>query len=90
MTGACHGISAAISAELACEGAHLCPAIRDPAMLQDAASHVTNTSSVRTMIHPSDLRAPEAAGDASIRTFGRLDSRLAKRCDIDGGAARAL
>ena len=77
VTGASRGIGAAICAELAREGVHLCLVARDPAMLREVADRVGNpgasiTSAVRTAIHAADLRAPDA-GDAAIAAFGRLD-----------------
>jgi 3-oxoacyl-[acyl-carrier protein] reductase len=75
ITGGNRGIGAAIAAELAREGVHVCLVARDRARLQAvAASLASNT--VRTAIHAADLRDPDAAAQsvaAAIVAFGRLD-----------------
>ncbi len=76
ITGASRGIGAAIAAELAREGVHVCLVARDAAKLADVATGITNAGSVRTAIHAADLREPaaaQAAVDAAIKAFGRLD-----------------
>ena len=76
VTGASRGIGAAICAELAREGVHLCLVARDEAKLNEVAASVTNAASVRTAVHVSDLRQPDAgakAVEAAIAAFGRLD-----------------
>lgn len=76
ITGASRGIGAAIATALAREGAHVCLVARDRTKLQEVASGITNTASVRTAIHVADLREPPAAiasVAAAIDAFGRLD-----------------
>jgi 3-oxoacyl-[acyl-carrier protein] reductase len=76
VTGASRGIGAAICAELAREGAHICLVARDQAKLNDVAAGITNMSSVQTATYAADLTQPaaaEAAVSAAIAAFGRLD-----------------
>ncbi len=76
VTGASRGIGAAICTELAREGMHLCLVARDEASLKNVAAHVGNGNKVRTITHSADLREPDAAQaaiDAAIAAFGRLD-----------------
>ena len=76
VTGASRGIGAAICAELAREGMHICLVARDEAKLREVSASVTNTAAIRTALHVADLRAPDA-GDAAVAAavaaFGRLD-----------------
>ena len=76
VTGASRGIGAAIAAELAREGVHVCLVARDTAKLQEVASGITNNAAVRTAIHQADLTRPDAAReavDAAMSAFGRVD-----------------
>jgi 3-oxoacyl-[acyl-carrier protein] reductase len=76
VTGASRGIGAAIAAELAREGVHVCLVARDHDRLAEVAASMTNNGRVRTATHAADLREPAAAGaavDAVIQAFGRLD-----------------
>lgn len=76
VTGASRGIGAAIAAEFAREGVHLCLVARDRTKLQEVSSSITNSGTMNTVIHAADLRqpdAPAAAVDAAIAAFGRLD-----------------
>ncbi len=76
VTGASRGIGAAIAAELAREGVHVCLVARDQARLEAVGAGLTNQPGVRTAIHSADLRRPDAAAaavDAAIAAFGRLD-----------------
>jgi len=75
VTGGNRGIGAAIAAELAREGVHVCLVARDRAKLHEVAAGLT-TNAVRTAIHAADLREPSAAAQAvaaAIAAFGRLD-----------------
>jgi 3-oxoacyl-[acyl-carrier protein] reductase len=75
VTGGNRGIGAAIDAELAREGVHVCLVARDRAKLHEVAAGLT-TNAVRTAIHAADLREPSAAAQAvaaAIAAFGRLD-----------------
>ena len=76
VTGASRGIGAAICAELAREGMHVCLVARDAAKLQEVSAGITNSHAVKTATHVADLRQPDAAGQAvaaAIQAFGRLD-----------------
>ena len=76
ITGASRGIGAAIAAEFAREGIHVCLVARDQTKLREVASAITNTASVRTAVHAADLTRPAAATaavEAAIAAFGRLD-----------------
>src|ERR1700733_1235951 len=75
VTGGSRGIGAAIAAELAREGVHVCLVARDYAKLHGVAAGLT-TSTVRSAVHVADLREPNAAGQAvatAMAAFGRLD-----------------
>ncbi len=75
ITGASRGIGAAIAAELAREGVHVCLAARDAAKLDAVALRLTSAT-VRTAVHVADLREPQAAAAAvaaAVAAFGRLD-----------------
>ena len=76
VTGASRGIGAAIAGELTREGVHVCLVARDQAKLEEVAAGLSNTGSVRTAVHATDLRAPAAAAaavQAAVAAFGRLD-----------------
>ena len=76
ITGASRGIGAAIAAEFAREGIHVCLVARDQTKLQEVAAGITNTAAVRTAVHAADLTKPDAAiaaVEAAIAAFGRLD-----------------
>lgn len=91
ITGASRGIGAAIAAELACEGVHVCLLARDAVRLNEVASRLTSAT-VRTAVHVTDLREPQAAAAAvaaAIAAFGRLDvlvnnAGATKRADFFG------
>jgi 3-oxoacyl-[acyl-carrier protein] reductase len=75
VTGGNRGIGAAIAAELAREGVHVCLVARDRGKLQEVATSLA-TDTVRTTIHAADLREPDAAAQCvatAITAFGRLD-----------------
>ena len=75
ITGASRGIGAAIAAELAREGVHVCLVARDHAKLQEVAAGLASNT-VRTAVHAADLREPNAAAAAvatAVAAFGRLD-----------------
>jgi 3-oxoacyl-[acyl-carrier protein] reductase len=74
VTGGHRGIGAAIAAEIAREGVHVCLVARDRARLHAVAASLT-TNTVRTVVHAADLREPLAAEQAvaaAIAAFGRL------------------
>jgi 3-oxoacyl-[acyl-carrier protein] reductase len=76
VTGASRGIGAAICAELAREGMHVCLVARDAEKLQEVSAGITNNHAVKTATHVADLRQPAAAEQAvaaAINAFGRLD-----------------
>ena len=76
ITGGSRGIGAAIAAELAREGMHVCLVARDRERLATVAAGLSNTASVRTAVHAADLREPPSAVAAvttAIAAFGRLD-----------------
>jgi NAD(P)-dependent dehydrogenase (short-subunit alcohol dehydrogenase family) len=76
VTGASRGIGAAICAELARERMHLCLVARDGDRLRNVADGLGNGNAIRTLIHATDLRAPDAAKtaiDTTIDVFGRID-----------------
>ena len=76
VTGANRGIGAAIAAELAREGMHVCLVARDPVKLQEVADRLVNTANIGAQVFPADLRDPEAparAVAAAVGHFGRLD-----------------
>jgi len=75
ITGASRGIGAAIAAELAREGVHVCLVARDAHRLNEVASRLTSAT-VRTAVHVADLRKPHsatAAVAAAVEAFGQLD-----------------
>jgi len=75
VTGGNRGIGAAIAAELAREGVHVCLVARDRARLQEVAAGLASNT-VRTAVHAADLREPNAAAQSvatAIAAFGRLD-----------------
>lgn len=76
VTGANRGIGAAIAAELAREGMHVCLVARDPVKLQEVADSLVKTANIGAQVFPADLRDPEAparAVAAAVGHFGRLD-----------------
>ena len=76
VTGANRGIGAAIAAELAREGMHLCLVARDSVKLQEVADSLVKTANINVQVFPADLRDPEAPGQAvaaAVGHFGRLD-----------------
>ena len=76
ITGASRGIGAAIAAEFAREGVHVCLVARDVSKLNEVAAGITKNAAVKTAVHAADLRDPDAAPaaiEAAIKAFGRLD-----------------
>ena len=76
VTGASRGIGAAICKELAREGLHLCLVARDLEKLDEVAAEIGGSNAVQSVVHSADLRlpdAPQAAVDAAVAAFGRLD-----------------
>jgi 3-oxoacyl-[acyl-carrier protein] reductase len=76
VTGASRGIGAAIAAELAREGMHVCLVARDEGKLHEVARSLTNVSSISTQVLAADLRDPSEPArviDAAVARFGRLD-----------------
>jgi 3-oxoacyl-[acyl-carrier protein] reductase len=76
VTGANRGIGAAIAAELAREGMHLCLVARDSVKLREVADNLMKTANIDVQVWPADLRdpaAPERAIAAAIGHFGHLD-----------------
>lgn len=76
VTGASRGIGAAICKELAREGLHLCLVARDLEKLEEVAAEIGGSNAVQSVVHSADLRlpdAPQAAVDAAVAAFGRLD-----------------
>jgi 3-oxoacyl-[acyl-carrier protein] reductase len=76
VTGANRGIGAAIAAELAREGMHLCLVARDRGKLQEVADSLAKTANINVQVVSADLRDPAAAADAiaaAVGHFGRLD-----------------
>jgi NAD(P)-dependent dehydrogenase (short-subunit alcohol dehydrogenase family) len=72
VTGASRGIGRAITEVLAAEGKHIVLASRSAALLLEVAGALP----VESLVHPADLRGPEAAGalvEAAVGRFGRLD-----------------
>src|ERR1700709_1339491 len=87
VTGANRGIGAAIAAELAREGMHLCLVARDSAKLQEVADSLRKGANSDVRVLPADLRAPAApqqAIAAAVGHFGRLDllAGATKRADF--------
>jgi NADP-dependent 3-hydroxy acid dehydrogenase YdfG len=82
VTGANRGIGAAITAELAREGMHLCIVARDPAKLPDVAATLVRTPNIDIQLISANLRDPAAPAQAiaqAVRHFGRLDLRWTMR-----------
>jgi 3-oxoacyl-[acyl-carrier protein] reductase len=76
VTGASRGIGAAIAAELAREGMHLCLVARDSEKLQEVAASLRKTTQIDTLSYAADLRDPAAAKNAvaaAVARAGRLD-----------------
>jgi NAD(P)-dependent dehydrogenase (short-subunit alcohol dehydrogenase family) len=76
VTGANRGIGAAIAAELAREGMHLCLVARDSAKLQEVAESLRIAANIDVQVLSADLRdpaAPQQAIAAAVAHFGRLD-----------------
>jgi 3-oxoacyl-[acyl-carrier protein] reductase len=76
VTGGNRGIGAAIAAALAEEGVDVMLVARDAVMLDKVAAELAATHGRRAMPHATDLRRPEAAQaavDAALAAFGRLD-----------------
>jgi NAD(P)-dependent dehydrogenase (short-subunit alcohol dehydrogenase family) len=76
VTGGNRGIGAAVAAELAREGMHLCLVARDLAKLHEVADTLTKTANVSVQVLPADLRDPAASQQAiaeAVGHFGRLD-----------------
>jgi NAD(P)-dependent dehydrogenase (short-subunit alcohol dehydrogenase family) len=76
VTGANRGIGAAIAAELAREGMHLCLVARDSEKLQEVADNLVKTANIDVQVFSADLRDPDAprqAIAAAVGHFGRLD-----------------
>ncbi|MDR3531811.1 MAG: SDR family oxidoreductase [Rhodopila sp.] len=76
VTGANRGIGAAIAAELAREGMHLCLVARDSAKLQEVAESLMKTANINVQVLSADLRDPAAPQQAiadAVGHFGRLD-----------------
>ncbi len=76
VTGANRGIGAAVAAELAKEGMHLCLVARDPAKLRDVAESLVKTANIDVQVFSADLRDPAAPAQAiaaAVGHFGRLD-----------------
>jgi 3-oxoacyl-[acyl-carrier protein] reductase len=76
VTGANRGIGAAIAAELAREGMHLCLVARDSEKLQNVADSLVKTANINVQVVSADLRDPDAPAQAiaaAVGHFGRLD-----------------
>lgn len=76
VTGASRGIGAAICSELAAEGMHLSLVARDGTSLRNVAMRLGNSSQIRTHVHATDLRHPDAAQvavNAAVEALGRVD-----------------
>jgi NAD(P)-dependent dehydrogenase (short-subunit alcohol dehydrogenase family) len=76
VTGANRGIGAAISAELAREGMHLCLVARDSGRLQEVANSLIKTANIAVHIFAADLHDPAAPAQAiaeAVGHFGSLD-----------------
>ncbi|HQT76083.1 MAG: hypothetical protein B7Z80_04220 [Rhodospirillales bacterium 20-64-7] len=76
VTGASRGIGAAIAAELAQEGMHLCLAARDQDKLREQADYLSGIHNIQTHVAAVDLRDPAIPVELvhqTIRHFGRLD-----------------
>ncbi len=76
VTGANRGIGAAIAAELAREGMHVCLVARDLAKLREVADSLVKTTNIRAHVISAELRDAAAPGQAiaeAVGHFGRLD-----------------
>jgi 3-oxoacyl-[acyl-carrier protein] reductase len=76
VTGANRGIGAAVAAELAREGMHLCLVARDSTKLREVADTLVRTANVSVHTFSADLRdqaAPAQAIAEAVGHFGRLD-----------------
>jgi NAD(P)-dependent dehydrogenase (short-subunit alcohol dehydrogenase family) len=76
VTGANRGIGAAVAAELAREGMHLCLVARDSTKLREVADTLVRTANVAVHTFSADLRdqaAPAQAIAEAVGHFGRLD-----------------
>lgn len=76
VTGANRGIGAAVAAELAREGMHLCLVARDSAKLRQVADSLMREHTVNVRVVSLDLRDPAAPAQAvaeAVGHFGRLD-----------------
>jgi short-subunit dehydrogenase len=75
VTGADRKIGAAIAAEFAREGMHLCLVARDSERLQEVADTLVRTANIGIQVIPADVRDRHAPGQAiavSVGHFGRL------------------
>jgi NAD(P)-dependent dehydrogenase (short-subunit alcohol dehydrogenase family) len=76
VTGSNRGIGAAIAAELAREGVHLCLVARDSDKLRETAGCLRQTANVTAHTVSADLRDPATPQQAiaeAVAQFGRLD-----------------
>jgi NAD(P)-dependent dehydrogenase (short-subunit alcohol dehydrogenase family) len=76
VTGANRGIGAAIAAELAREGMHLCLVARDSDKLRQVADSLREIANIRVHVVSADLRDPATPQQAiaqAVAQFGRLD-----------------
>jgi 3-oxoacyl-[acyl-carrier protein] reductase len=76
VTGANRGIGAAIAAELAREGMHLCLVARDLCKLEQIADNLRTAADIDVHVVSADLRdpaAPEQAIAQAVGRCGRLD-----------------
>jgi NAD(P)-dependent dehydrogenase (short-subunit alcohol dehydrogenase family) len=74
VTGANRGIGAAVAAELAREGMHLCLVARDLDKLREIADRLNNSANIQVI--SADLRDPAAPRTAiaeAVAHHGRLD-----------------
>lgn len=91
VTGASRGIGAAIAAELASEGMHLCLVARDSGKLRQVADDLMKSFTIDAQVVPLDLRGAESGKQAvaAVGHFGRLDllvnnAGATKRADFLG------
>lgn len=76
VTGANRGIGAAIAAELAREGMHLCLLARDSEKLEAVADSLRKSANINVQVIAADLRdpaVPEHAIAQAVAQFGRID-----------------
>jgi NAD(P)-dependent dehydrogenase (short-subunit alcohol dehydrogenase family) len=76
VTGANRGIGAAIAAELAREGMHLCLVARDSDKLRQVADSLREIANITVHVVSADLRDPATPQQAiaqAVAQFGRLD-----------------